>query len=706
MLDASRKLSRFPTRRVNVSALAPLRAVGILVLAIAIVQCAPSRPASAPRASTRIHGTDVPDPFRSLEDNRSPEVLDFERRHDRDAREVLSRLPLRDVIRRELHDLSYDHRPTRHDNPSHRYVFSRRDPDVDRAIVYVREIDGSDRVLLDPNRWGAETLRRFNVSPDGSLVAYAVGHRGSERTKIRFVRVDDGAVLADELPDVEDSLPTWHPNSQSVCYVHTDFTGDPATRFGTETLRAHRLGESVGVDPVVFGATSDPRTSISFQRTGDGHWGIVSVQYGAGRSELYLDDLTSPERHWTRVPSHRTEANVTVQPRMSSFLLVTDDDAPNGRVVELTPKTTSEWDLHEVVPEDPRHALRRVSEGATLMVLQYWDNGAQRVVVTDERGGNAKVVPLPTPDDVWSRPGANGSVELGVSSPSRPCEFRRYEPSTGATTVVGREDRGVDLSRFETELRYATSKDGTRVPMFVTRPRDQSGPLPTYLYGYGGFRVSMSAPFEPYAVPWLEHGGISVVVMTRGGMEFGEEWHRAGMLRNKQNVFDDFIAATESLVAANLADRERVVMKGWSNGGLLAGALVTQRPDLYRAAIVGVPLADMIRFGDFGQGGVTELGDVANEADFRALLACSPYHHVAPHTQYPSLLITMAENDENAHPMHARKLAAALFASDTKNPVLLRVRWDAAHAGSGSEREQEDEQAEELAFLMDAVGMR
>ncbi|HEU4753879.1 MAG TPA: prolyl oligopeptidase family serine peptidase, partial [Armatimonadota bacterium] len=482
-------------------------------------------------------------------------------------------------------------------------------------------------------------------------------------------------------------------------------------RPGYAEVRYHQLGTDPKSDPLVHARTGDPKTFIVPDLSRDGRWLFVYIREGWNRTDIYYRDLRAGGEEWKPFITG-VQAQFAVIPWEDQFYIQTDQDAPRGRVFRASTERPAREQWTEIVPEQKDAVLDTAQVVGGRLVLNYLKNAASRIEIRELDGRPVRTVPLP---GIGAASGMTGNPDeddayFSFASFTKPSEIFRTSIRTGETKSWASVKIPVDPSPYTVEQVWYPSKDGTRVSMFIVRRKDmpKDGSTPLLLYGYGGFQVNMLPSFTSSIYPWLEAGGAYAVPNLRGGGEYGEEWHRAGMLEKKQNVFDDFIAAAEYLVKHGYTKPERLAIRGGSNGGLLVGAAMTQRPDLFRAVVCGVPLLDMVRYHLFGSGRtwVPEYGSADDPAQFKALYAYSPYHHVKPGTRYPSLLMMSADSDDRVDPMHARKMTAAVqAATGSRRPVILRIEKNAGHTGADMVRQAVDSSADAYAFLMQELGL-
>ncbi len=660
-----------------------------------------------------IHGTNVADPYRWLEDVDDPEVEAWMDAQDEVARKYLASRPERAALTKRFHELVYVDTispPSRHGD---RYVYSRNHVDKEKGIYYMRKGDGPEQVLIDPNALsddGSISVQGLSVSNEGRYAAYELSVNNADTSTMHIRDLDTGEDLPDVLEGTRYASPAWTPDEKGFYYVAlpTDKAIPVAEMPGHQHVRYHRLGTKQSEDELVEPSLGDPTKFLGIGVSLDGHWLFKYVTRGE-YNEVYFRDRRRKSSAWTSLATG-FDALYSVDNFKDQFYVTTNDGSPNGRVFKVDPRKPARDKWREIVAERD-YALQGAYVVGGKLVLDYLENAYSRVEIHDLEGKLVRQLQLP---GIGSTSGIIGREDddtayyyfAGYTSPP---EIFETSIETGKTTLWGATKYPVDPSKFESHQVRFPSKDGTEVTMFVVHQKGAKldGSHPTILYGYGGFGVNMTPWFSTYAVAWAELGGVYAVVNLRGGSEYGEAWHRAGMRGNKQNVFDDYIAAAQFLVEEGYTRPDKLAASGGSNGGLLVGAAMTQRPDLFGAVICSVPLLDMVRFTEFGSGRtwIPEYGDPSEPDAFAWLYAYSPYHHVREGTQYPALLMESADSDDRVDPMHARKFVAAIQAANAgASPAYLRIERNAGHGGAGLRKRRVEENVDEFVFLLDQLG--
>jgi prolyl oligopeptidase len=658
-----------------------------------------------------MHGVPVRDPYRWLEDGASPEVAAWVDEQNRRTRAVLDALPHRRVLHGRLVELLRTPVTVAPTVAGDRLFTLDRAGDDDQAALVVRSaLDRGvpPRTILDPVALGGgddvtASIDWFHPSRDGRLVAFGTSEAGSERSTLRVLDVDSGTLLADVIPETRAASVAWSPDGSGFAYT----VYPPDSDFGRH-VRWHVLGTAPGDDPVVFEALEDTTAWPDVTVSDDGRWLVVHVEYGWTRTDVFLIERSTGRRDTV---IEGVEAVTWARVAGSTLWAWTNLDAGRGRVVRAGVAEPAVWTTVVAEGDD---VIESFAVARSALLVGYGSHAASRLRRFDLDGRGGDLVELP---GVGSLAGLDGEPDrdeifVGFTSFTTPPGVWRWTPDAGSTLepwVVN--EAAFDAAAFEVEQVRYPSGDGTLVPMFLVRHRSTAvGPsTPTVLTGYGGFAVSMSPAFGAGLVALCEAGVVYAVACLRGGSEYGEDWHRAGMLANKQQSFDDFAAAATWLCESGRTSADRLAIRGGSNGGLLVGATITQRPDLCRAAVCAVPLLDMVRFDRFLIGALwtAEYGDPADPEAFRWLYAYSPYHHVDDGVAYPAVLLLTAESDSRVDPMHARKFAARLQAATSAgdtHPVLLRVESRAGHGAGKPVTKQADELADTWAFVLWQLG--
>jgi prolyl oligopeptidase len=666
-----------------------------------------------------IHGQRVVDPYRWLEDGDSQATRDWVAAQNHYARSVLDPLSGREAIRSRLDQLLTTGSVGTPRVRGGRYFYSRRDGRQDQPVLVLREgVAGPERTLLDPNTLstaGLVSLDWWFPSEDGKLIAYGLSEGGDEWSTLRILDVDAGANLpGEEIPQTRACSVAWLPDGSGFYYTRYPQPGTvpEGEEHYYRHVFLHHLGTDWTADEKVFGEGRAREDWPGVDLSSDGRWLLVEVAQGWARSEILLLDRSTPGASF--VPVHAgVDAWADGQVVAGQLFLRSNEGAPNYRLYRINPEQPAREHWTEIIPERTDRVLNGVRVVAGRLVAEELVDATSRVRLYTLDGVQERDAALPS---LGSLNGIGGEwdgteVFLGFTSFAQPASAYRVDPVSGALEIFasGALPPDFDPARYAVKQVWFASRDGTQVPMFVIHRADLSpnGECPTVLSGYGGFNVSNTPAFSAALPLWLDAGGVYAVANLRGGGEFGEAWHQAGMLANKQNVFDDFIGAGEWLIANGYTGVDKLAISGGSNGGLLVGAALVQRPDLFKAVVCRVPLLDMLRYQNFrvARLWIAEYGSAEDAQQFPALYAYSPYHHVEPGTPYPAAFLLTAEGDSRVDPMHARKMAARLQAANgAETPILLRVETAAGH-GVGKPRGKVLDELEDIwSFLFWQLG--
>ena len=666
------------------------------------------------------HGTKVADPYRSLEDPDAPATRVWIEAENALTESYLAQIPARDVIRARLTAL-WDY--PRFGVPFHksgRYFFLKNDGLQNQAVLYHQEsLSSKPAVLLDPNALssdGTVALTTLAPSEDGQLLVYGTAASGSDWEEYHVRDIASGRDRPDRLRWIKFSGASWTHDGAGFFYSRYaeppqgEAAFQAVNRF--QKLYYHRLGTEQSEDLLVYERPDQPDWGVGGEVSHDGRYLILTLWLGTDhRNRVYVLDLENADRprlHGTVVPllDAFDGGYGFVGNDGPVFYFVTDADAPRRRLVAIDTRHPERTAWLEIVPQSDD-----VIEGVHLIhdtfIVQYLHDAYSRVALFDMAGRPAGDLPLPGLGTVGSVSGERGDAEMFYAFTSflHPTTICRYDFARRESTVFQAPAIDFDPSRYETAQVFYTSKDGTRVPMFLTYRKGlrRDGSNPTFLYGYGGFNISLTPSFSVGILGWLELGGIYAVPNLRGGGEYGEAWHQAGMHERKQNVFDDFVAAAEFLIAQGYTSPERLAIAGGSNGGLLVGAAMTQRPELFAAALPAVGVMDMLRFHKFtiGWAWVTEYGSADSAEQFPYLYAYSPLHRLKAGTHYPATFVTTADHDDRVVPAHSFKFTAALQAAQAgPRPVLIQIETKAGHGAGKPTSKVIAEQADRWAFLV------
>jgi prolyl oligopeptidase len=673
--------------------------------------------------SDSYHGITVVEEYRWLENYDDPAVRAWTEAQNRYSRALLDKIAARGLIGERLRALymavSADHDQLRRCG-GRLFAIKNQPPKEQPLLVTLTSADdlASEQVVLDPNQLdptGATTIDFYQPSLDGRLVAVSLSQNGSEEGTLHFYELATGRELGDLIPRV--TYPTaggsvaWSADAAGVYYTRYPRGGErpPADHNFYQQVYYHRLGTPTDSDAYVIGADFPRIAEIELHTTQDGRYLLATVANGDGGE--YAHFLRDPAGAWaqiTRFEDEVTRAEFGLDDRL---YLLSRHGAPRGKILRIPLATPDLARAEAIVPEHDA-TIEDFTPTATRLFVTELEGGPSHVRVYDLAGHDAGLLPIPPVSAVWQIEHVQGDeVLLRVSSYTAPPAWYRFEPAEeepARTALV--MTTPADFSNVEVVREFATSRDGTKVPISIMHRKGIAldGNNPTILYGYGGFGISLSPYFDPSLSVWLDHGGVYAIANLRGGGEYGEDWHRAGNLTNKQNVFDDFLSSAEHLIAAGYTRPARLAIMGGSNGGLLMGAALTQRPDLFRAVVAFVGVYDMLRveLDPNGAFNVTEFGSVTDPDQFKALYAYSPYHHVVDGAVYPAVLLVTGDNDGRVNPAHSRKMTARLQAASSSGlPVLLRTSASSGHGMGTSLNERIAEETDVYAFLFEQLGV-
>jgi len=701
----------------------PLALVAVFgVLSHALPVSAQDRPAApVTRRVDQIdvlHGVPVPDPYRWLEDDQSPETKAWVAAQNAFTFDWLGRIPERARLRERLTELWNYERVSVPFARSGRTFHFRNNGLQNQSVLLVTEPGKSPRPVLDPNALSADGTVALNgtaVSEDGRTLAYATSEAGSDWQTWRFLDIDTGKVRSDVLEDVKFSGVSWLPDGSGVFYSRYPPAGPNDKLTGRNTFQKlyfHAMGTPQSADVLIYERPDDGELFVAGTVTEDGRYLVIAVGRGtAPANMIHVRDLRAPDRG-TRPLVERLEAEYTfLGSRDSVFWFKTDQGAPRGKIVSVdVSRSPLAW--RTIVPES-QEMLEAVGFVDDHLICAYLKDARSEVRVFDAEGRYSRRIRLPGIGSAFGFGGKRTDRETyyGFASYDTPGTVFRLDMRTGRSTVFQRPAVRMNLSEHEVKQVFYRSKDGTRVPMFVVHRKGlrRDGTHPTLLTGYGGFSVAMTPGFSVAWSAWVEMGGILAVPNLRGGNEYGEEWHLAGTKLRKQNVFDDFIAAARHLIDEGYTRPAKLAISGASNGGLLIGAVLNQAPELFGAALPAVGVMDMLRFQKFtiGSAWVSDYGSSDDPAEFKALLAYSPVHNVKPGTRYPATMVTTADHDDRVVPGHSFKYAAALQKAQAGDaPILIRIEERAGHGGGKPTAKQIEEWVDVFAFLSKALDMR
>ncbi|MEI3797575.1 MULTISPECIES: prolyl oligopeptidase family serine peptidase [unclassified Chitinophaga] len=663
------------------------------------------------------HGTQIADPYRWLEDDHSPATKAWVDAQNKVTENYLSNIPFRAEIRKRLEELwNYPKNgaPTKHGNY---YYFFKNDGLQNQSILYrSATLGGAPEVFLDPNKLsaaGTTALGSMSFSKDGKHFAYLLSKAGSDWQEGFVMDVETRQLLSDKLEWVKFSGLSWKGNGFYYSrYDKPDEQNKLSQKNEFQKVYYHRLGDPQEKDELIYVDKEHPLRNAGVDVTEDERFLILSTSEGTSGRELWFRDLQNPaQKEFTLLVKGFANEPDVIDNDGDKLLVRTNHNAPNYKIVLIDPANPAEANWKVIVPEK-KEALQGVGLAGGKLFLSYLKDASTRVYQYDYKGKLEHEVKLPglgTASGFGSKKEDKEFFYTYTSFITPPAVYK-YEVATGASTLYNKAEVKFNPAEYETKQVFFKSADGERVPVFLSYKKGirLNGNNPVLLYGYGGFNIAMTPSFSVSNLYFMEQGGIYAVVSLRGGSEYGEAWHKAGMMEKKQNVFNDFIGAAEYLIKAKYTNPGKIAIRGGSNGGLLVGACMTQRPELFKVALPAVGVMDMLRFQKFtiGWAWAVEYGSSDNAEQFKYLLKYSPLHNLKPGTAYPATLITTADHDDRVVPAHSFKFAATLQADNAgPNPTLIRIETQAGHGAGKPTSKMIDEAADIWAFTMYNLGM-
>jgi prolyl oligopeptidase len=676
-------------------------------------------PARKSDQTDNYHGVKVADPYRWLEDLDSPETREWVEAENKLTFGFLESIPARTAIKDRLTKLWNYEKYGIPFKEGHRYFYTRNSGLQNQAVLYtVTALDAEPQMVLDPNTLSADgtvAVSGLQVSPDGKLLAYSLSASGSDWQEWKVRDVETSKDLSDHLQWVKFSGVSWSRDGKGFFYSRYDEPKADALKATNyfQKVYYHKLRTPQSEDVLVYERPDQKDWLFGGLVTDDGNYLIITIYQGTDvKSRVYYKDLKAKEAPVVKLLDDFDAAYSFVGNEGSRLWFQTDLQAPRGKVIEVDVNKPARSNWKVVVPEG-KETLQATTFVNNKFVANYLKDAYTQVKVYDTAGKLVNEVAFP---GIGSAEGFGGKATdketfYSFTGFTTPNTIYRYDMTTGKSTVFRQPKVDFNPAVYETKQVFYTSKDGTKVPMFITHKKGLKldGNNPTYLYGYGGFNVSLSPAFSVGNLVWMEMGGVYAQPNLRGGGEYGEEWHQQGMKLKKQNVFDDFIAAAQWLIDNKYTSTPKLAIGGGSNGGLLVGAALTQRPDLFGATLPQVGVMDMLRFQRFtiGWAWVSDYGSSDNAEDFKALYAYSPLHNIKPDTSYPPTMITTADHDDRVWPGHSFKFAAALQAAQAGSaPVLIRIETKAGHGAGKPTTKVIEDIADRWAFLVKTLDMK
>ena len=639
-------------------------------------------------------GTPVPDPFRWLEDDRSPETEDWVQRENEVTFSYLEKIPFRADLKNRLEKLwDYERLGTPYKEGDFTY-FSKNDGLQNQSVVYRRKGEGEAEVFLDPNKFsedGTTSLAGLSFSKDGSMAAYSISEGGSDWRKVLVLDAVKKEIVEDTLVDIKFSGISWKGNEG---FYYSSYDKPEGSELSAKTdqhkVYYHKLGTPQEEDVLIFGGTPDQKHRyIGAGVTEDDRYLVISASSTTSGNKLFIQDLETPGSAILPILDHEDSDSYVIENVGTKLYIVTNLGTPNRKIVTVDASDPAPENWVDFIPET-EHVLSP-STGGGYFFAEYMVDALSRVLQYDYDGNLVREVELPGMGSAGGFSGKKEEKELyfRFTNYNTPSSSYKFDVETGSYELYWKPEIDFDPEQYESKQVFYTSADGTRIPMMITHKKglELNGKNPTILYGYGGFNVSLTPGFNTSNAIWMEQGGIYAVPNIRGGGEYGKQWHIAGTKMNKQNVFDDFIAAAEFLISEGYTSPEYLAIRGGSNGGLLVGAVMTQRPDLMKVALPAVGVLDMLRYHTFtaGAGWSYDYGTSEESPEmFEYLKGYSPLHNIEQGVAYPATLITTADHDDRVVPAHSFKFAATLQEKHSgSNPVLIRIETNAGH-GAGT----------------------
>ena len=664
------------------------------------------------------HGTKISDPFRWLEDDNSAETKAWVEAQNKITFAYLNEIPERAKIKARLTALWNYERFSAPFEQGGKYFYTKNDGLQNQSVWYVAEsVNDKGRVLLDPNRLstdGTVALNGLSISDDGKLLAYGLSSSGSDWVEWRFREVDTGKDLTDALKDIKFSGASFSKDGKGVFYSRFPATDEKAKLTSlnyNQKIYYHKLGTPQSEDVLVYERADDKEMSVGGSVSEDGKYLIVYVSKGTSpKNMIYFKNLSKADSIVMPLVDKLESSYSFIGNDGSMFYFETDKDAPRGRVVAVdASKANKEW--KEIIPEG-KETLGGISFINNQFVANYLKDAYTQIRIYDMKGKFVRNVDLPGIGTAGGFAGERDDTETfyTFSSYATPPTTFRYDMKTGKSEVFRTANVKFNSADYEVKQVKYKSKDGTEIPMFIVHKKGikMDGTNPTLLYGYGGFNNSLTPGFSVSRLAWMEMGGIYAVANLRGGGEYGKAWHEAAIKTKRQNAFDDFIAAAEYLISAKYTSPKKLAIQGGSNGGLLVGAVLNQRPELFGAALPAVGVMDMLRFHKFtaGRYWTSDYGSPDNAEEFAAIYKYSPLHNLKKGTKYPAVLVTTADHDDRVVPAHSFKYAATLQEAQSGDaPVLIRIETKAGHGAGKPTAKVIEEQADIFGFLVRNLGM-
>ncbi|MCS7076234.1 MAG: prolyl oligopeptidase family serine peptidase [Bacteroidia bacterium] len=663
-------------------------------------------------------GKTVEDEYRWLENDKDPKVSEWIKAQNKVTFEYLEKIPYRNAIKQKIEKLINFEKFSIPIKVGEYYLFYRNKGLQNQSVIYIQKgVSSPAEIFIDPNeidKNGTTAIRLLSASPDNKYIAYSQSVAGSDWSEIYIMEIATKKKLPDVLKWAKFTDVAWKDNSTFFYsrYPEPEKGKELSGQNQFHSIYEHKIGDTQDKDKLIYRNNENPLLYHSARVTEDKKYLIMTVASGTNGFETYYKDLTNPFSKFQALFTGFEYKSSVIEHINGKFLVRTDIDAPKYKLVLIDPKTPQKEKWQTIIPEK-EHLLEEVTVCGGKIFAKYLENASNKIYQMDLDGKNTKEIKLPSLGTV---DGFNGKKEdkitfYSFTSFTYPSAIYKYDIETGESVLHFNPNLSFNPDDYETKQIFATSKDGTKVPIFVVHKKGLvlNGKHPTLLYSYGGFNVNLTPSFSASRIILLENDGVFAMANLRGGGEFGEEWHKAGMRLNKQNVFNDFIAAAEYLIAQKYTNSEKLAIAGGSNGGLLVGACITQRPELYKVAFPAVGVMDMLRYHKFtvGWGWIPEYGCAdSSETDFKNLYAYSPLHNIKE-ANYPATLVTTADHDDRVVPAHSFKFIAKLQAHQKgQNPTLIRIETNAGHGAGKSTSKIIDEESDKWAFMFYNMGIQ
>ncbi len=655
-------------------------------------------------------GKKIQDPYRWLENPNSEETKKWVAEENKLTFDYLDKIPFREKIIKRLFQTYNYPRMTSPLKKAGKYFFLKNNGLQNQDILYYQEsLKDTPKILLDPNQFDKEgkiSLGEYSISKNGRYLAYAVSQGGSDWRKIYIKNIETGEIMPDSLMWVKFSTIAWYKDGFFYSRYPEPNTNENLTDTNkNHQICYHRIHSSQKDDLPVFENHKFPDRILSATVTNDERYLIIEEAESTYGNQIYLKNLEQVTNPFICISETFDSENHIVGNIGNNFFLLTNKNASRYKLQVFTFSPSGKSEKKDLIQES-KSILQMVYLAGNNLIAKYLTDAHAELKIFDIRGKFINQIRFDLPGDVTELNGEFGDQEFFYSytSYTLPPEVYRYDATSEISTLLFKPELDYNATDYITDLKFCKSKDGTEIPLYISHKKGivNDGNNPLLLYGYGGFNISLLPRFYPYLILWLENGGIFVNANIRGGGEYGEEWHKAGTKLNKQNVFDDFIAAAEYLIKEKYTNSEKLAVEGRSNGGLLIGTVVNQRPDLFKVALPAVGVMDMLRFRDFtiGWAWESDYGSVKNKTEYENLLSYSPLHNISSKKEYPAILVTTADRDDRVVPAHSFKYISTLQEkTHGKNPAFIRIQTDAGHGAGKPVTFQIEERADILAFI-------